>query len=280
MYIYCESCSSWLHSECAFEKNDLALTLTPEQWKTCNLLWIGSTTTIHNSKQTLYHKVCSLHEGATAVNSVVDTDCSIRLFDESVLSFHDHDQNMVDKSVLSVPEDDKTMVDESVALGKNQAIVILKDIRTIPAETNSDSNQLAAPKNQNSKRQNISSDFASVYQSFIQQLPVTSKSIPTDFGKNENTKKIQRGLNWNTIQLLGKYNKNVENKEKCRYTKIEVEKSFVITLNEWKTKTENRTEHHFKNSFYKDVLLEKLRTLFSRSVPCVSNQYLRKKAQF
>ena len=57
-----------------------------------------------------------------------------------------------------------------------------------------------------------------------------------------------------------------------------MEKSFAITLNEWKTKTENRAEHHFKNSFYKDVTLEKLRTLYNGSVPCVSSHYLRKKS--
>ena len=61
----------------------------------------------------------------------------------------DHDKTMVDESVLSVPEDNKTMEDKSVTLGKNQAIVILKDIRIIPAESNFDSNnnQIAAPKN-------------------------------------------------------------------------------------------------------------------------------------
>ena len=76
MYIYCEGSSSWLHPKCAFENNDFALTLTPEQWKTCNLC-NGSTTTIQNSKQTLYHKVCSLHEGATSANSAGDTDCYV-----------------------------------------------------------------------------------------------------------------------------------------------------------------------------------------------------------
>ena len=50
LYIYCEGCSSWLHPKCAFDNNDLASTLTPEQWKTCNLLCNGSTTTIHNIK--------------------------------------------------------------------------------------------------------------------------------------------------------------------------------------------------------------------------------------
>ena len=58
-----------------------------------------------------------------------NTDCSIRVFNESVLSIPDHDKTkvdkrellvpdhdktMVDKSVLSVPDHDKTMVDESV----------------------------------------------------------------------------------------------------------------------------------------------------------------------
>ena len=77
---------------------------------------------------------------------------------------------------------------------------------------------------------------------------------------------------------MGNYNENVENKEKCRFTEIEVDKSFVITLDEWKKMIENRTEHHFKNSFYKDVILEKLRTLYSGCVPCISNHYLRKKS--
>ena len=87
------------------------------------------------------------------------------------------------------------MINESVILEKNKPIIILKDIRTALAESNHDSNQVAAPKTQNSKRQNVSSDFASVYQSSIQQLPVTSKSVPTDPGKKENSKTIQRGLN-------------------------------------------------------------------------------------
>ena len=71
--------------------------------------------------------------------------------DESVLSVPDHDQNMMDESILSVPDHDKTMVDESVTLEKNEPIVILKDIRTVLAESNHDSNQVAAPKTQNSK---------------------------------------------------------------------------------------------------------------------------------
>ena len=310
MYIYCEGCRSWLHPKCAFGKNDLALTLTPEQWKTCNLLCNGSTTTIHNSKQTLYHSVCSLHERATSANSVGDIDYSIKVFnesvlsipvhdksmmDESVLSVPDHDQNIMDESVLSgpdhdktimdesilsVPEHDKTIMDESVTLGKNEPIVILKDIKTVRAESNHDSKQIAAPKTQNSKRPKVSNDFASVYQTSIQQPSVTSENVLTDSGKKENSKKIQRGLNWNTIQVLGNYNENVENKEKCRFTEIEVEKSFVITLDEWKKMIENRTEHHFKNSFYKDVILEKLRTLYSGCVPCISNHYLKKKRSF
>ena len=114
MYIYCEGCSSWLHPKCAFGNNDLALTSTPEQWKTCNLLCNGSTTTIHNSKQTLYHRVCSLHERATSANSVGDTDYGIKVFNESVLSIPDHDKTKADKSVLSVPDYDKTKVDKSV----------------------------------------------------------------------------------------------------------------------------------------------------------------------
>ena len=99
--------------------------------------------------------VCSLYEGATAPNSVGDIDYSIRVFDESVLSIPDHDQNimdesvlsvpdpgktMVDEIVLSVPEHDKTMMDERVTLEKNEPIVILKDIRTALAESNYDSN--------------------------------------------------------------------------------------------------------------------------------------------
>ena len=55
-------------------------------------------------------------------------------------------------------------------------------------------------------------------------------------------------------------------------------KSFVITLDEWKKMIENSTEHHFKNSFYKDVILEKLRTVYRGCVPCISNHYLRKKS--
>ena len=64
------------------------------------------------------------------------------------------------------------------------------------------------------------------------------------------------------------------NKEKCRFMEIEVEKSFIITLDEWKKMIENRVEHHFKYSFYKDVILEKLRTLYSGCVPCISNPEL------
>ena len=244
------------------------------------MLCNGSTTTIHNSKQTLNHRVCSLHERATSANSVGDTNYSIRVFneselsvpdhdksmvdksvlsvpdhdlnmmDESVLSVPDHDQNimdesvlsgtdhdktMMDESVLSVPEHDKTMMDESVTLGKNEPIVILKDIRTVRAESNHDSKQVAAPKTQNSKRQNVSNDFASVYQTSIQQPSVTSESVLTDSGKKENSKKMQRGLNWNTIQLLENYNENVENKEKCRFTEIEVE----IVCNRFKRVEEN-----------------------------------------
>ena len=71
---------------------------------------------IHHCKQTLYHKVCSLHEGATAANSVGDTDYSIRVFDESILLVPDHDQTMMDKSILLVPDNDKTIVDESLFL--------------------------------------------------------------------------------------------------------------------------------------------------------------------
>ena len=108
-----------------------------------------------------------------------------------------------------VPEHDKTTVDESVTLGKNKPFVILKDIRTGRAESSHDSKQVAALKIQNSKRQNVSSDFASVNQSSIQQLPATLRSVLTDSGKKENGKIIQRGINWNTIQLLGNYDKNM-----------------------------------------------------------------------
>ena len=38
MNIYCEGCSSWLHSKYAFKNNDLASTLTPEQWKALQLV--------------------------------------------------------------------------------------------------------------------------------------------------------------------------------------------------------------------------------------------------
>ena len=93
------------------------------------------------------------------------------MLDKSVLSIPDYDKTMVDKSELSVPDHDLNMMDESVTLGKSKPIVILKDIRTVLAESNHDSYQVASPKTQNSKRQNVSSDFASVYQSSIQHLP-------------------------------------------------------------------------------------------------------------
>ena len=72
----------------------------------------------------------------------------------------------------------------------------------------------------------------------------------------------------------------MENEEKWLFTEIEVEKSFVITLDEWKKMIENRREHHLKNCFYKNVMLEKLRILYNGCVPCISNGYPRKKAQF
>ena len=133
MYIYCEGCSSWLHPKCAFGNNDLALTLTSEQWKTCNLLCNGSTTTIHNSKQTLYHRVCSLHERATSANSLGDTDYSIRVFNESVLSIPDHDKTKADKRVLLVPDHDKTMVDKSVlSIPDHDLNVMDKSVLLVP----------------------------------------------------------------------------------------------------------------------------------------------------
>ena len=89
-----------------------------------------------------------------SVLSVPDHDQNI--MDESVLSGPDHDKTIMDESVLSVPEHDKTIMDESVTLGKNEPIVILKDIRTVRAESNHDSKQIAAPKTQNSKRLNVS----------------------------------------------------------------------------------------------------------------------------
>ena len=35
MYIQCETCNTWLHPSCVFNKNHLAFTLTKEQWRLC-----------------------------------------------------------------------------------------------------------------------------------------------------------------------------------------------------------------------------------------------------
>ena len=101
MYIglYCEGCRSWSHPKCVFENKDLALTLTPGQRKSCNLLDDGFTTTMRNSMQIFYYKICSLHQGSTATNDVVGTDDSSSGFNESVISVPDHDKKIVNESV-------------------------------------------------------------------------------------------------------------------------------------------------------------------------------------
>ena len=58
LYVFCQTCSLWLHPKCVFDDDDLALTLTRQQWNKCNLACKDKKDqSVDEEKQTLYHIV-------------------------------------------------------------------------------------------------------------------------------------------------------------------------------------------------------------------------------
>ena len=83
-------------------------------------------------------------------------------------------------------------------------------------------------------------------------------------------------LNIETIEALGNFKKNLIQKERERFSLIKLNKPFFITINEWQRMTKNRSQNHFRGTTYTDILLEKLRDLYSGCVYCIDTNYLRK----
>ena len=58
LYVFCQTCASWLHPKCVFYADDLALTLSRQQWNKCNLACENQRSfSVDNEKQILYHVV-------------------------------------------------------------------------------------------------------------------------------------------------------------------------------------------------------------------------------
>ena len=96
-----------------------------------------------------------------------------------------------------------------------------------------------------------------------------------------NSVKAEEGvLSFETLEDLGNFTSSILRKEKLRFSKVDVkEESFLITPEEWSQMIKNRSKYHFGNSNYSEIILCKLRTLYSGCVPCVGNNYLKKKSE-
>ena len=58
LYVFCQTCLMWLHPKCVFGANDLALTLTQNQWLKRNCVCNDKKHfSVNNYKQVLYHNV-------------------------------------------------------------------------------------------------------------------------------------------------------------------------------------------------------------------------------
>ena len=87
-------------------------------------------------------------------------------------------------------------------------------------------------------------------------------------------------LSYETLEDLGNFKSSFLRKEKLRFSKVDVkEESFLIPSEEWSQMIKNHSKYHFGNSDYSEIILRKLRTLYSGCVPCVRNNYLKKKSE-
>ena len=83
-------------------------------------------------------------------------------------------------------------------------------------------------------------------------------------------------LNIETMEALGNFKENLIQKERERFSHIKLNQPFFIIINEWQKMTKNRSQNHFKGTTYIDILLEKLRDLYSGFGYCIDTNYLRK----
>ena len=88
------------------------------------------------------------------------------------------------------------------------------------------------------------------------------------------------GLTFETIQDLGDYKKSVVAKKKRRFSNVNLKELIVpLSTGEWVKMTKSRSKNHFVTSAYSEIVLPKLRELYSGCVPCVRNNYLRKPSE-
>ena len=92
-----------------------------------------------------------------------------------------------------------------------------------------------------------------------------------------NSVKAEGVLSYETLEDLGNFTSSILRKEKLRFSKVDVkEVSFLITSEEWSQMIKNRSKYHFRKSDYSEIILRKLRTLYSGCVLRVRNNYLKK----
>ena len=103
------------------------------------------------------------------------------------------------------------------------------------------------------------------------QNSICSKLETADFESSQE----KLSLKLETIEKIGEFKKSISAKETTRFSKLHVNKTFILTLEEWEKMTRNRLQHRFNGSLYIDILLSKLRTLCSGCVRCIENNYLR-----
>ena len=256
MYVYCETCLNWLHPRCVFDQNDLAITLTSDQWDKCSCACRGKKIN-HGSKQVMYHNVIPKNE---IINDTSLSELGLDDLDETISSIDTRsnlDGNIDNgKSEIKLCDDRK---DIGLSL-KHDVAYSDKATNTIPCASTAISYQFKPEKTFQAEKTNSS----------ITNCIVSSASIDDN----------APGLTFETIQDLGDYKKSVVAKEKRRFSNVNL-KELIVPLStcEWVKMTKSRSKNHFVTSAYSEIVLPKLRELYSGCVPCVRNNYLRKPSE-
>ena len=335
MYIQCETCNTWLHPSCVFNKNHLGFSLTKEQWRLCRFACLDKKDEIdvQNSKPVLYHKAlrfknkpyCSPVSIKSKENNKKPKMLKIASRLKYLLPTPAKNDNKPSNLNLSykIDSDSKTenimtqnqnansnSTNGSCSNSKNTPFTQQAkspDIDSSINITNEYSNlQRQTPKNINRKN-NLKNTFSenddetienknfkttsssqtshvNAKQDLVFSINTHSAAFDT-FDGNKNLKDSKSDLNtsgmtYQTLEQLGSFKQSITDKELKRMETVDLKAKVIrISLQEWMKMTSNRSDNHFKNESYIEILLPKFRAVYSACVPCVGNNYLRKRSK-
>jgi len=287
LYIECSTCKEWFHPQCIFQEHELGFSLTDDEWAKYSFACMTNKiyrANLKRSKPTLYHK-----------NQVF----ALQSKDNTLQNFAENTENKCNQTLNNQARNSQSNY-VKIALKNHQNIVQLDNQTNVSAlpkplmpmpEHKSFSPKNCSPLHELSNTNNATpNNVPNTQYNLDKQLLKNEKlrnNVSADaYENNSTTTTIYQtcdadmkdpALSYETLEKLGDFKESIQEKELARFSEVYVnERVIPISLEEWQQMTKDRSKKNFTGSTYVDILIPKLRAIYSGCAFCIDYNYLKK----